>query len=600
MKENGQFLKSQKCARFFAALIGAFGLSLFLTQASSGNHLLSTAGGIATLVLLYSFWRKEKNQSLDGADLAFSCALSLVFTLGGQLALQNHLDIGFRLFLSIFCLPFACYPALRTINQVLGKLLAKDSSVISKKERKIVFYAILSVNFALWLILFPGIYTFDMASWNEIFSRGTITAHWSITYGLYLALFLDLGEKLFHSYNLGFGVAMLLQMVFVSWTYYRIVLFAAKISKNKTVLWLGLLFFILVPFLSVMSITDAQDVIFGCLFAIVIMKIYEAVHNENYFKKKINLVSFILVAFALVTIRNNGIYCLVFAAPFIALFKKVRSKKYLLASIAAVIVINIIYTGPIYKIFNVRKSDSINEILSVPSQQLAKAYIEAPYSFTPEQDAQMRAFYNMHGDAYDWRSYEQYPLIADFTKDNLNTEYTRQHLGEYVKLYLSVGLKNKRRYVDAFLLNSLGFWLPGKDYNDERLALDYMNYAGFAPTSAFLNFNPSIKKVERIHDNVLTHAIDYFLFNNGWQKVPIISTLCSIGFYSLMLIYAAFRAISCKKRKALVALMPAIGLFATLMLAPVAIYRYIYPIAILTPVIFAIILRSHRKKGALK
>ena len=568
------------------SMLGAIGV-FSLSSLINNQFLIPNLLFVPSLIVCYVFWSKNDISTISKIDTLFSFLLSIVLTFGFQLSRQNHLEFGMRTILSLICPVAAIYPLIQSAKALIKKFFEDKTFTLTKKHKLGIFLLILSVNLLIWIILFPGIYTYDMASWNEIFSRGTVTSHWSITYGLFLALFLDIGKALFNNYSIGFSIAMLIQSILVSYVYYRIIAFVAEKVRNKNATILSIIFFIANPFLVIMSITDAQDVLFGCLFSIILLEIYEALTHKDYFAKKIRFVSLSLLTILMITVRNNGVYCLILMIPFLAVFKKIHNKRQIIAITVISILFSFIYTGPFFSSLNISKTTTINEILSVPSQQLAKSFYENPDSFTGQDLAELGSFYDLNGE---FNLYQKYPLIADYTKGSLNSEYTSEHLGQYVSLYIRVGLKNPRKYVEAFILNSIGFWMPGKSYDDSRINMEYMNYPGFSMTSAYLDpTHDAMKEVTRANNNLFTKIFDNIIFGNGWYKLPFISLISSMGWYWLILLYLTIRSIKNKNGATLAAVSPAIGLFLTLLLAPVAIYRYIYPIAILVPVFCSLI-----------
>ena len=441
--------------------------------------------------------------------------------------------------------------------------------------------------------MLPGIYTYDMASWNEYLSSGTILPHWSITYGYFLAFFLDLGNLLFSSYTIGFALAMLVQLIFISYVLYKIIIFSTTESKNKSLYYISLFFFLFTPFITIMSITDAQDVAFGGFLALLIINICQIIFNAKKTIKKRQIITIILLAFFLTTFRNNGVICLLFCI-FALAFSKISAKKILLSSLIAAIMLNFLYTGPFFQLIGVRQNNTaIQEILGVPSQQLARSLYENPSSFNENDISDLNSFYQTQDSSFS--SYQSYPLIADFTKSTLNSEFTSSHLSDYLALWLRIGIKNIPNYIEAFLLNSFGFWYPLKDYNDPRINLDYMNYPGFSMTAEFLNEkkHPNMKNVSRVlPDNPITSSIDTLVFGNAWYHMPIIAQISSMGIYTLIIIYFIGILIIQKAYKWIIVFSPIIGLLLTLFVAPVAIYRYIFPIAIILPIFFCSILKS--------
>ena len=84
---------------------------------------------------------------------------------------------------------------------------------------------------------------------------------------------------------------------------------------------------------------------------------------------------------------------------------------------------------------------------------------------------------------------------------------------------------------------------------------------------------------------------------NNWQKIPVISTICSMGTYFVLVMFVLLLSIYKRKYEFLILLSVYVGIYATLFLAPVALYRYIYSIAISIPFLLLIIYEIFKKQN---
>lgn len=605
MKKNkvkSSKLKFLNCslAKAIYSLLGTLGLYFIIKSSISDFQLIANLSIVPAFILLIYYWlkiAKLDSKSRITFHIIFSLFLSFVFIIGGQLNLHSQIFWSLSSIVKIFLGSFTIFPLLEIFNYLISDKIFQPNFTVSRAFKIIAFVVPFIVCVIVWIIFFPGVYTYDMAAWNEHLTNGSLSSHWSITYGYFLKIFLDSGYALFGNYEAGFAVSMFIQLIFICYVIYKIIIFAASQTKNKAMYSIALLFFILTPFIATMSITDAQDTAFGGFFALLILELYSIIHEPKYFKKKRNIIKFILFGFILLTLRNNGIICLLLLALFVA-FVKIPNKKPLLLSLLGILLLNFIYTGPFFHILNVEKNATVvREILGVPSQQIARSYFENPSSFNAGNIEQLYRFYYLEEpelSSYKFADYQKYPLISDFTKGALNLDYVNGHLPEYLVFWAKMGIKNPGNYTEAFLLNSMGFWYPMKNYNDPRIKLGYMNYSGFAMTTATNNMKP----VERLlPDNDVTDNLDDIIFSNEWYNIPIVAQLSSIGLYSIIFLYTIGLLIRTKSYKLLTTLSPALGLFATLLVAPVAIYRYAFPMALLIPVFICfMIIAKHNKK----
>ena len=619
---NLQRLFYSRIFRFFITLfctlvgtIGAVELFKFFvpdTVLLTNNILFCVVAFLLYLFYhaLFSKSKKSKINRLDKRSLIFVFIFAIIFSIiliiGGQLEFYNHIIWTIGTIIKIICVSVLLFPVSYLIIQNLEQLDIKNFNTNPHKLALITFASIFIVTIIVFLFVYPGIYTYDMARQNEIitncFSTGTCysgnksISHWSLSYGLIFAGFLEFGHLVFHNYEAGMAIAMFVQMLFVCYVETRIVLFTTKYSHSKLVYILSTLFFCLMPFLVIMSLSAAQDVLFGGLFALIFLNLFDALFDNSYFKHKINFVKIPLLSFLMCTVRGNGVYCLIFLLIFIFLFVRRKYtnitpphfKRNLIILILIPIIAAFLYDGPFLKALHIEKTSSLNEILGIPSQQLARAYFQTPNDFTEQELSELSEFYDINDK--DFQQYPKYPIISDYTKNSLNVSATSSNLPGYIGLWFSIGIKNPKSYIDAFLLNNLGYWYPNKNYNDPRINLDYINYPGFSMTTAFTNkeTHPTMKPVTRhsVNDSI-SQKIDGLIFQDGWQKKPLYSTFCAISTYILLSVFALCY-IWLKRRYYL--LMPfglILGLLLTLLLSPVAIFRYAYPIVILAPCFIA-------------
>ena len=223
----------------------------------------------------------------------------------------------------------------------------------------LTFSTIFLFNLLVFLALYPGVYGYDAGFQilEVLNNKVQLTSHFSVLFSAILANCVNLGKTLFNSYQIGLAIFALLQMTFMTYVATRISLYVINKIKNKILFTLTVLFFSLFPPYTVITISTTQDVMFAGISALIVLNLIELVNNKEYYNKKLNPIKLII----LITI------------PFILIFKK--DKKILtIATLITPIIIYKIYTGPIHKIMKVQNEPSTREIVSVPSQQLARVY----------------------------------------------------------------------------------------------------------------------------------------------------------------------------------------------------------------------------------
>lgn len=572
--------------------LGAVALLKFIARDSVfvTNSLIVPVVGVV-LYLLYDRLQPLKQKSEKILCVVFSLILASILVIGAQLEFLSEIVWSWKTLLKILCTMCLCYPFVQMIINLLDRANPGKFEV-RRKHALTAFGCIFFVTIIVWLIIFPGIYTYDMASQNELISRGDINSHWSLLYGYLLAGFLDFGHLIFKNYEGGFALAMLVQLCFICAVETKLVFSVAKWTKNRVMYVLSIAFFCLIPFLPTMAVTAAQDTLFAGLLALFVIELVDITQAPERLGRWWVLLKLGLLGLSLCITRNNGVYGLLVLLIYVVIFFKQPKKRNLVITLGATIVAVFIFNGPVLKLLNVSKPTTIREILSVPSQQLAHTYYQESAAIDTEDRAKIAEYYDIEGtsELYSLELHQKYPMIADYTKDAMFANVVQDNLGDYVGLWVRVGINNIDEYMEAFLLNSLGFWYPQKNAIEPRMNLDFMNYPGFAMTSAFNSpAHSDMKKVEPIQivPASLTNRFLRTVFEGDWQKVPLLATFCSMGVYGTLLLFVVCYLLAKKRYNALMPISLIFGLYLTLLISPVAIFRYIYPIVMLAPVMVA-------------
>lgn len=513
--------------------------------------------------------------------------LGLTLIIGWQLENYSTITQELLVILQLAILVPGVFAATKSILLWLEDFRLSQNFV--PKLRKLSWLTFLTIGFCgflVWLALYPGVYGYDSGFQIEriLNPESTITSHYSLLFSALLAGFVQFGKTCFGSYEVGFALFTLLQMLFLAYVATRITIYVVTKTKNLYLYLFSLLFFCFFPTYTVLAVSSAQDVIFAGLFALVFLNLLKLIKDPNYWQKLHNPVSLAILVLLLCMFRNNGIYCLILVIPFALILGK--SKKWWLAvTLLAPIGIYKLYTGPIFDMIGVQKTDTMNEMLSVPSQQLARVYNTNPTTFTETDLQTLRRFYPHYEQTFP--TYNIFPEIADAIKNDLNHQETSDNFGEYLGLWTKIGLRSPKNYIDAFLFNTLSLWYPEKQYPDSRIYHPYIefNMVDMEPWGEqYLNF-------ER-HSKFPAYAgvLEKLIAHNSWQKLPLVAVFFSAGTYFIIFCLLIGLVILRRTWKYLIPLSLILGLYATLFLAPASLVRYVFPVIMLAPVLLTLII----------
>ena len=577
---------------FVLSFISTLGINGLITITSEQFTNNSFVYFIFFALFLFTFSKiKILKKGYTIFSIIFSVFLSLVLIIGSQLEFYSEIIWSFATLIKIIALSVSIFPLNYLLLKYVDKFkIQKSDNINYKKIFVITFLIILFFNFLVFLALYPGEYGYDAGfQIMEILEKDVqITSHFSLLFSFILAKVVNLGKVLFGSYQVGFGIYCFLQMTFLSYVATKITVFCVKRIPNKIIYFINVLFFSFFPLYTLMSISAAQDSVFAGLFCLIILNVIELIENKDYWKNKLKPISLGILIFLLCLIRNNGFYCILISIPFIFLSCKNKKVVVLLIFIIPLFAYKI-YSGPVFNILGVTKTDTFREMLSIPSQQFARVYNYNLKVFSKEELKQLKKFYPQIDD-FKYYTYRQ--SIADPTKSVLNNKYVKSNLKDYISLWTSNGVKDPENYVEAFLLNSLGFWYPNKNYNDDRM---YHPYIEIEMMDA-AKWNPRYVQIKReskfpIYEKILNITIG----KNAWKRIPIISTIFTTGTYFIIFIFLFLLTILRRNFKYMLPISIILGLYATLFLSPVALFRYCFPIIMVSPLMINLIL--YQKKN---
>jgi len=577
---------------FVLSFISTLGINGLITITSEQVTNNSFVYFIFFALFLFTFSKiKILKKGYTVFSIIFSVFLSLVLIIGSQLEFYSEIIWSFATLIKIIALSVSIFPLNYLLLKYVDKFkIQKSDNINYKKIFVITFLIILFFNFLVFLALYPGEYGYDAGfQIMEILEKDVqITSHFSLLFSFILAKVVNLGKVLFGSYQVGFGIYCFLQMTFLSYVATKITVFCVKRIPNKIIYFINVLFFSFFPLYTLMSISAAQDSVFAGLFCLIILNVIELIENKDYWKNKLKPISLGILIFLLCLIRNNGFYCILISIPFIFLACKNKKVVVLLIFIIPLFAYKI-YSGPVFNILGVTKTDTFREMLSIPSQQFARVYNYNLKVFSKEELKQLKKFYPQIDD-FKYYTYRQ--SIADPTKSVLNNKYVKSNLKDYISLWTSNGVKDPENYVEAFLLNSLGFWYPNKNYNDDRM---YHPYIEIEMMDA-AKWNPRYVQIKReskfpIYEKILNITIG----KNAWKRIPVISTIFTTGTYFIIFIFLFLLTILRRNFKYMLPISIILGLYATLFLSPVALFRYCFPIIMVSPLMINLIL--YQKKN---
>ena len=443
--------------------------------------------------------------------------------------------------------------------------LADKASDRSAKKCRRVFFAsfacLLTVYFLWWLYEFPGNTSPDSS--NQIMqAMGLIplSNHHPVANTMFLKLIFNIGFKLFDgNQNAALGSYTFVQLIFMSacFAYTVTALYREGIKRAAVIAVLAS--YLLLPYHGSYSVTVWKDVPFGGMVLLMCTVLWQLLEcSKRGEKAGAGLLLFVFSAFGVCLLRSNGLYAFILALPFILIVFRKRNIK--IAFIAAgTAVASMLITGVVYPSLNIRPADFV-ESLSIPAQQIARV-IASDDELTEEQEELLSRIIDISAvkDTYNEN-------ISDPVKNLIRTtgdvEYLSAHKGEYLKLWVNIGMSHPGDYLRGFIEQTKGYWYPDVKYWSMSTYCD------------------DCIQLEIYKDRHLPDSIGRIFADVGFYSpnLPISGLFFSIGFASWILLCMFSMCIVNRKYAFMLIYVPVIAIMATLLIAtPVyAEFRYAY------------------------
>ena len=472
------------------------------------------------------------------------------------------------------------------------KLFDKIDALSNRKT----FFLCWAFIFIAWLpgliASYPGIYAYDCVYQLQYYLAEQTSLHHPLISTYLIGFFVWNLGNLFGNRELAFCLYSILQMLFLSGAFAAVCawLKRQKVALLIRVICLGVFMFL--PVNAIMSLSGTKDVLFAAFFLMLVLYLIEILREPNWFYNKWNLTKLILVSFLFVAFRNQGLYVFIVVALLSIIILRKHWKR-VLVWLLAFACIYAVYSGPITKLANGVDTSSVREMMSVPCMQLSRAMLYNSYELTDEEKELIETYIPKY------LRYQNEQAISDAMKGSFDDERFTENPKEFITLWLQVGLKCPVTYVDAFLRLTIGLWYPDMNYRDSQAYHHYWEY-----NSTQQNAQNSWVIVERETPEGMQWLSDFYYaltYSNIYQGIPVLSMFFSSGFICWCMLLFAVWCIYAKKYKYLLVALPMITLWGTLLVGPVVLFRYVYPLAVILPLIFGVVLtESSRKKNLLE
>ena len=528
-------------------------------------------------------WRK-RGQAIDGWFALYAFAFSLMITAslhvfynGGTLENTYVTDFHFvDAVILVLLVPFI-YLGL----EVASFILKACSSHFRKEERKYPVGLFLGCFFLFLVLWVPylmsywpgGIYADTVDSLNMALGKAQWDNHnpvlytflWKVIFSM-TGAFADKGEypglKFFTVFQM--VLIAVVMAAFIAWCYRK--------GFHRIFVWMLVFITALCPLYPFYGISLWKDTVFSIVvfaFSVFLFYLFDK-RQEN--TTVMDLVVYGILLLLVIFLRNNGIYIAAFCGIVMTALSIRRCKKVAvkLGSLSLVILIlSAIIQGPVFDScgYNINRT---SESMGIPIQQTA--YILATDGKISAEDAEalskIMPFEN-------WKLLYD-PVVADTIKfdPSFDRSYFEENGGEFLKTYLHLVMQNPVKAVKGYMLSTMGFW----DVR-ESSAIAYICNSHFGNAEYFMS-----------------DYFDYYMDFSFKEMVEPRKYLSSALFVWLLL-FTVVICLSKHNYRGLIALLPTLGVWLTVMIAtPVSFsFRYVYSLFLCVPLYLITAIRSYEE-----
>lgn len=570
-----------------------------------GNPLVFTNSIFSVFVWLLCIY--AMNLSLHTIDLydmrgwKLAGILSFAFTaamlFGSRLEAVGNVDFkDWKLWLSLPVLTCLFTILVRKSWNFLGNMeerkekLARYIKVPKTLERPVKNADILTFIFLLlcWLpvllAVYPGFFVYDAQDeYLQVASRN-FTTHHPLVHVLMLGGIICAVHKVTDSYNLGIACYMLVQMCIVAGGFTFLLAYLRKKKVGKTLRFLSLFYFAFFPVVVMFTLCSAKDTIFTvALLMLLVCMLEMGIAEEWFFTSRVGMTFFVLSALTMLLFRKNGIYAFAVMIPVLLFYHKKYLKKMGLL-LAAVVVSYFLINGGLAAVLHAQDTEN-QEILTVPIQQLARTYKFNREIFTEDEIA------SLHEILPEEALVLYNPKLSDPVKYRFQNEAYDADKWKYAELWVKIGLKKPLSYINAWLVNSYGFWYP------DTIIDVYSGNTVFTFTyedSSYFGYEVELPGVRASKIPWLDEAYRRLSLELEQEKIPIVSMIYSPGClfwcFAFVFCYVLYR----KKYHIIIPYLMVFLIWLTVLLGPTYLPRYVLIFWFGLPLFAAVMLEEEK------
>lgn len=507
----------------------------------------------------------------------FALIFALCLSLGSELAVYDGLLPGMGSLIRRLAVPVLATPLLG----LLASFLFSASPIQSESPRLRLPYGAYLLIFcacygAVLLALYPGVISYDFEHEIRQFTTGVYEAAHPVFHTLFLGTLYTLGERLWGSMTAGATLYSAVQLILLAALYaYACAAVQKRVARPAMLLLTAC--FALLPFHGVLAVSTAKDPLFAGLFTVLCVTLWDiAEAPAQALKSRRTCFTFAAVSLLMCLLRHNALFAVAPACiAALLLGKPVRRRAALLCGVT--LALSLAAPRGLEACVGAGKSPS-SEMMSVPCQQLMRTAARA--ELPPEEYDELSAWFSGEVQRYK-------PHFADPAKGG-NFDFARyqQDPSAFWRMYARYGLAYPRIYLEAFLENCAGIWNPDDTSHAHALSSEEYDYIYLNTTYPFEEGRYPI--TPRSLFPALQKALYRFTHHSVQQQYPLLAQLFCPATYAFLLLLGALLLLCRRQGRLALCLLPAAGLFLSILFSAGVFVRYAYPLMACAPVMLTL------------
>ena len=478
---------------------------------------------------------------------------------------------------------------------VLGIKLKEKAKNELKLKRWYIFVPLMLVSTIMLAAMYPGHHPADSHTMLDLFDTNEYWSHFPPFVCMIIGVFFTFGRAIGHV-NIGFALMIFLQTILVNFALTEAIFYCSKKLKSKLFLIILIIFFITHPLVQTLLIRAGQDTIFGGILLLIGTKLLKISEDENYFNKKRRIVFFAILSFLLCITRNNGVYVLILVAiTSIFTIKNKELKKRFIIAVSAPFLAFFSFQNFYVSSITKYQDSFFQETINIPILQIARSMY---YNPDKESLKELEEYFLQEGCntwlgmEWKWSNYNHSAGISDPYKDCMFSHNIEKDPLKFFALWAKIGSQNINHYIAAPAVFGLSLYYPYVDYYQHPKELTYQWHRYVDSYYETYNYD-GLHTTEFV--TPLKSFMDSYIMEQNWSRTPVLHQLWRATFTTYLLLITIVFVFYRKSYKYLLPLSLVFGLVLTVALAPVILFRYIFPAVLCTPIMIYILIKTMRK-----